>query len=82
MTSKPMTPQAGLYEEIAAEWLLEQGEVALADRCDELDEFSDAVLADRLITASAERLDRPDFPRLIDAFVKLRNEGADPLIVS
>ena len=36
-----------MYEAVAAEWLLHQGEVTLGDRCDELDAVSDAVLADQ-----------------------------------
>jgi hypothetical protein len=73
MTEKPTTPEADLYEaeEIAAERLIEQGEVAPGDSCDELDRFSDAALADRLVTAWAERLDGPDFPGLVDAFARL-----------
>ncbi len=50
-------------------------EVALKDRCDELDKFSDAALADQLVTAWAERIGKPDFARLVDAFGRLRSEG-------
>ncbi len=75
MTEKPM-PEADLYEaeEIAAEYLLHAGEVALGDSCDELDRFSDAALADQLVTAWAERIGKPDFARLVDAFGRLRSE--------
>jgi hypothetical protein len=61
MTPKPPDPYEA--EEIAAEWLIGQGEVAFGDRCDLLDAIGDGELADRLITAWAERLDKPDFPR-------------------
>ena len=64
-----------MYEEVAAEWLLHQGEVALGDRCDELDRFSDAALADQLVTAWAERIGKTDFARLVDAFGRVRSEG-------
>jgi len=63
-----------MYEEVAAEWLLHQGEVALGDRCDELDRFSDAALADQLVTAWAERIGKTDFARLVDAFGRVRSE--------
>ena len=66
MTEKPMAPEAGLYEaeEIAAEWLIEQGEVALEDRCDLLDAVGDGELADHLIEQATERIDEHDFERL------------------
>ncbi len=64
-----------MYEEVAAEWLSHQGEVTLGDRCDELDAVSDAALADQLVTEWAERIGKPDFERLVDAFARLRSEG-------
>jgi hypothetical protein len=62
------------YEEVAAEWLMNAGEVALGDRCDELDAVSDAALADQMVTAWAERIGKPDFGRLVEAFGRLRSE--------
>ncbi len=59
---------------IAAEWLLEQGEVVFGAQCDRLDEFSDAALADQLVTAWAERIGEPDFARL-------RSENVEPFIL-
>jgi len=69
MTEKPM-PEADLHEaeeEIAAEYLLHAGEVALGDRCDELDRFSDAALADQLVTEWAKRIGKPEFEQLVEA---------------
>jgi len=53
MTEKPM-PEPDLYDEIATEYLLHAGEVALRDRCDELDRFRDAALADQLVAEWSE----------------------------
>jgi hypothetical protein len=67
MTEKPM-PEADLYEaeEIAAEYLLHAGEVALGDRCDELDRFSDAALADQLVTERDADEDAWAPPHVVD----------------
>ncbi len=63
-----------MYEQLAAEFLTEQGEVVYRDNCDQLDRFSDAALADQLVTAWAGRLGKLDFERLVDAFGRLRSE--------
>ena len=62
------------YEAVAAEFLLRQGEVVLGDRCDELDRFSDATLADRLITQWGGHPGKPHFEQLVAAFGRLRAE--------
>ena len=61
-------------EEIAAEFLSQLGEVAHGDRCDELDRFSDAALADQLVTGGAGRIPKLDFEQLVEAFGRLRSE--------
>jgi hypothetical protein len=63
-----------MYEQLAAEFLTEQGEVVHRDRCDQLDRFSDAALADQLITARAGRPVKLNFVRLVEAFARLRSE--------
>ena len=63
-----------IYEQLAAEFLTEQGEVVYRDNCDQLDQFSDAALADQLVTARAGRLGKLDFARLVEAFGRLRSE--------
>ena len=71
---EPMTPEAEL-EQIAAEFLAEQGEAAHRDNCEhQLDRFSDATLADQLVTAWAKRIGKQDFARLAEAFRRLRSE--------
>ncbi len=62
-----------VYEQFAAEFLAKQGE-ADGDNHDHLDRFSDAMLADALVTSQAGRLGRLDFGRLVDAFGRLRSE--------
>ena len=62
-----------MYEQLAVEFLTEQGEVG-GDNCDQLDQFSDAALADQLVTAWAGRLGKLDFGRLVEAFGRLRSE--------
>ena len=74
MIEKPMTSEAEL-EEIAVEFLAEQGEAAHRDNCEhQLDRFSDAELADALVTEYGGRLGKLDFGRLVDAFGRLRLE--------
>ncbi len=63
-----------MYEEIAAEFMLHEGEVVFRDQCDLLDEFTVADLADQLVAVWAERIGEVDFERLITAFAKLRSE--------
>ena len=58
MTATPPQADAGdplaIYEQLAAKFLAEQGEVAHRDNCEhQLDQFSDAALADALVTARA-----------------------------
>jgi hypothetical protein len=55
--------------------LTEQGEVVHRDNCDQLDTFSDAALADALVTARAGRLGKLDFRWLVEAFGRLRSRG-------
>ncbi len=62
-----------IYEQVAAEFLTEQGEVD-GDNHDQLDQFSDPGLADALVTAQAGRLGKLDFARLVEAFGRLRSE--------
>ncbi len=62
-----------MYEQLAVEFLTEQGEVD-GDNCDQLDQFSDAALADQLVTAWARQLGKLDFGRLVEAFGRLRSE--------
>ena len=64
-----------MYEQLAAESLSEQGEVVHRDNHDHLDQFSDAALADQLVTAWAGRLGKLDFGRLVEAFGRMRSEG-------
>ncbi len=62
---RPITSEAEL-EAIAAEFLAEQGEAAHRDNCEhQLDKFSDAALADQLVTERAGRLGKLDFGRLV-----------------
>ncbi len=63
------TDPLAMYEQLAAEFLTEQG---YRDNHDQLDQFSDAALADQLVTAWAGRLGKLDFARLVDAFGRLR----------
>ncbi len=51
-TSPPSQEDADDLEQLAAEFLAEQGEID-GDVCDHLDRFSDAVLDDRLVTEGA-----------------------------
>ena len=79
MTATPPQADAGdplaIYEQLAAEFLAEQGEVAHRDNCErQLDQFSDAALADALVTARAGRRGKLDFGRLVEAFGRLRVE--------
>ncbi len=68
-----------MYEEIAAEFMLREGEVVFRNNCDLLDEFTDAELADQLTAVWAERVGETDFARLVDAFAKLRSEDGASL---
>src|SRR5271165_997046 len=68
------TASLDMYEEIAAEFMLREGEVVFRNNCDLLDEFTDAELADQLTAVWAERVGETDFARLVDAFAKLRSE--------
>jgi hypothetical protein len=61
-------------EWIAAEFLIEEGDVALADDRAALDKLTDSALADRMITAWADRLGKFDFEQVVDAFRRLRSE--------
>jgi hypothetical protein len=61
-------------EWIAAEWLIEQGEVALADDRAALDRLSDAALADQLVTQWRDRVGEVDFDQVVEAFSRLRSE--------
>ena len=65
------TDPLAMYEQLAAEFLTEQGS-RYRDNHDQLDQFSDAALADQLVTAWAGRLGKLDFARLVDAFGRLR----------
>ena len=64
LTSPPPQADADDLEQLAAEFLAEQGEVVNHDNHDRLDQFSDAALADALVTAQARRLGKLDFGRL------------------
>ncbi len=62
-------------EQLAAEFLTEQGEAVYNDNGDQqLDQFSDAALADQLVTARAGRRGKLDFGRMVEAFGRLRSE--------
>ena len=61
-------------EEIAAEFLTEEAEAVYGDRGEWLDEFSDAALADRLVTEGRDQFGKLDFERLVAAFAKVRSE--------
>ncbi len=80
MPMTPPKPEPGTsldavdIEEIAAEFMLHEGEVVFRDQCDLLDEFTDADLADQLGAVWAERIGEVDFERLITAFAKLSSE--------
>ncbi len=74
MKFSPADDLLAVYEQLAAEFLAEQGEVVYGDNCDQFDRFSDAALADQLITAGAGRLGKLDFGRLVEAFGRLRVE--------
>jgi hypothetical protein len=63
-----------MYEQLAAEFLTERGEAIYRDHCDQLDQFSDAALADQLVTSWAGQFGKLDFERLVDAFGRLRGE--------
>ncbi len=64
-----------MYEQLAAEFLTEQGEAVYNDNGDQqLDQFSDAALADQLVTARAGRRGKLDFGWLVEAFGRLRSE--------
>ena len=67
MPTSPPPPHAepvDMYEEIAAEFMLHEGEVVFRDQCDLLDEFTVADLADQLVAVWAERIGEVDFERL------------------
>ncbi len=54
-----------IYEQVAVEFLAEEGEAAHRDNCEHhLDRFSDAALADELVTLWAGQLGKLDFGRL------------------
>ena len=72
MNKKPLTSEDA--EDLAAEFLLARGEGELGDRCDDLDRFSDAALADQLVTQWAERISKVDFDGMVEAFGRLRAE--------
>ena len=40
-----------IFERLTAKWLLHQSEVALGERCDRLDDFTDDALADQFLIA-------------------------------
>jgi hypothetical protein len=62
-----------VYEQVAAEFLAEEGEVANRDNSElQLDRFTDAALADALVTARSGRRGKLDFGRLVEAFGRLR----------
>ncbi len=62
----------GRPEQLAAEFLTEQAEVVYRDNFDQPDQFSDAALADQLVTAWGGRIGKLDFGRLVEAFGRLR----------
>jgi hypothetical protein len=72
--SQPLLPEPVDVEWIAAEWLIEQGEVTLADDCAALDRLSDAALADQMVTQWRDRLGNVDFDQVVAAFRWLRSE--------
>jgi len=64
-----------MYEQVAADFLAEQAEAVYHDAGDQqLDRFSDAALADALVTERGERIGKLDFGRLVEAFGRLRSE--------
>ena len=73
-TSQPSLSEPVDVEWLAAEFLIEEGEVALADDCAALDKLTDSALADRMITAWADRLGKVDFKQVVAAFGRLRGE--------
>ena len=64
-----------MYEQLAAEFLTEQAETVYRDNCDYLDRFSDAALADQLVTTWAGQAGKLNFERLVGAFGRLRREN-------
>ena len=73
--SQPPLPEPVVdIEWIAAEWLIEQGEVTLADNCAALDSLSDAALADKLVTQWRDRVGQVEFDQIVGAFRRLRSE--------
>ncbi len=82
MTATPPQADAGdplaIYEQIAVEFLAEEGEAAHRDNCEhQLDRFSDAALADQLVTAWAGRALAGD-PTLTALNVALTIHAHDP----
>jgi hypothetical protein len=69
----PPADRVDMYEQLAAEFLTEQGEAVYRDNCDQLDRFSDAALADQLVTREG-RMGQIDFEQVVEAFGRLRSE--------
>jgi len=69
-----MPQDDAMYEQLAAEFLTEQGEAVYRDNWDQLEQFSDAALADQLVTAWTGQIGKLDFERIVAAFGRLRSE--------
>ncbi len=74
MPASPPPTDADELEQIAAEFLCEQGEAVYSDNCDQSFDKTNAALADALVTEWGCRVGKLDFARLVDAFGRLRSE--------